>query len=110
MAKFIVDAQLPPALAAWLRGKGHEAVALREIGLHQADDATIWQWAAAERAIIVTKDEDFPLLAADIVPGPAILWVRTGNLVNRLLLARFEAVWPEIESHFESGARIVELY
>jgi len=53
---FIVDAQLPPQLAQWLRDRGHEASALREIGLRDADDADIWSHALAERAIIVTKD------------------------------------------------------
>jgi predicted nuclease of predicted toxin-antitoxin system len=62
--KFVVDAQLPPALAAWLRDKGHDAVAVREIGLREADDGDIWSYARAERAIVVTKDEDFGRLAA----------------------------------------------
>ena len=106
--RFLVDAQLPPALAAWLRRKGHEAAALREIGMRDADDAAIWSRAVAEHAIIVTKDEDFASLAA--IGGEAsVLWVRTGNLVNRLLLARFEAVWPEVENHLVAGTCLVEL-
>jgi predicted nuclease of predicted toxin-antitoxin system len=36
--KFIVDAQLPPALALALRDRGVDAVAVREIGLREADD------------------------------------------------------------------------
>jgi predicted nuclease of predicted toxin-antitoxin system len=106
--KFIIDAQLPPALADWLRGKGHEAVAVREIGLLDADDNAIWAHAVENQATIVTKDEDFAIRAAT-QDGPPILWVRTGNLVNRLLLARFEVAWPRIEAHFESAARVVEL-
>jgi predicted nuclease of predicted toxin-antitoxin system len=31
--RFLVDAQLPPALAAWIRDQGHEATAVRDIGL-----------------------------------------------------------------------------
>ena len=107
--KFIVDAQLPPALATWLREKGHDAVAVREIGLREADDRTIWLQAGSQGAIVVTKDEDFARLASATSSGPAVLWVRAGNLVNRLLLARFDASWLEILEHFESGARIVEL-
>ncbi|HEY5046899.1 MAG TPA: DUF5615 family PIN-like protein [Rhizomicrobium sp.] len=60
--KFVVDAQLPPALAAWLRDKGHDAVAVREIGLREADDRDIRSHARAEHAIVVTKDEDFAQL------------------------------------------------
>ena len=106
--KFIVDAQLPPALAEWLRDKGHDAVAVREIGLRNADDGDIWSYARAENAIVVTKDEDFRQLAAT-APDARVLWVRVGNAVNRVLLARFERAWPEILTHLEEGAQIVEL-
>ena len=106
--RFPIDAQLPPALAEWLRGKGHEAVPVREVGLRHADDKAIWSRACAENAIIVTKDEDFASLAA--MGGEArVLWVRTGNLVNRLLLARFESAWAEIEAHLKAGSPLVEL-
>jgi predicted nuclease of predicted toxin-antitoxin system len=43
--KFLVDAQLPPALAAWLREQGHEAQAVREVGLREAHDEVIWAYA-----------------------------------------------------------------
>lgn len=49
--KFVVDAQLPPRLATWLRTKGHHAVALREVGLRDADDPEIWTYAETEVAL-----------------------------------------------------------
>lgn len=107
--RFIIDAQLPPALADFLQSKGHDAVALREIGLRDADDPDIWDRARADGAIIVTKDEDFALMVAANDDGPVVLWVRTGNLLKRVLLARFEAVWPEVEQHLRSGTRLVEM-
>lgn len=107
--RFLIDAQLPPALATWLRAKGHEAATVREISLRDASDSIIWKRATDEGRIIVTKDEDFASMAAAEENGPKVLWVRTGNLVNRLLLARFERAWDEIEAHLESGARVVEL-
>jgi predicted nuclease of predicted toxin-antitoxin system len=36
--KFLVDAQLPPALARWLGEADCEAQAVREIGLREAED------------------------------------------------------------------------
>ena len=107
--RFIVDAQLPPQLAQWLRDRGHQASALREIGLRDADDADIWSRALAERAIIITKDEDFAAMAGRLANGPQVLWVRSGNLLRRVLIARFEAVWPQIEPILESGAGLVEM-
>jgi predicted nuclease of predicted toxin-antitoxin system len=56
--RFLVDAQLPPALAAWIRQRGHEAQAVRELGLRDAEDEEIWTHAIELDAIIVTKDAD----------------------------------------------------
>jgi predicted nuclease of predicted toxin-antitoxin system len=106
--KFLVDAQLPPALANWLVKAGHEAVALREIGLRDARDEQICSFALKHGYIIVTKDEDYAALVRSR-PGLRILWVRTGNLVNRVLLAAFDAKWPEIIGYLESNNPVVVL-
>ena len=34
--RFLVDAQLPPALADWLVERGYEAKAVRDLGLREA--------------------------------------------------------------------------
>jgi predicted nuclease of predicted toxin-antitoxin system len=47
--KFIVDAQLPPALAHWLREQGHQAEHVTEVGLREADDSPIWHYAFDQR-------------------------------------------------------------
>ncbi len=106
--KFLIDAQLPPALAAWLRKAGYDSVALREVGLRDATDRDICSFAVANEYIIVTKDEDYAALVRT-VPGLRILWVRTGNTVNRILLTAFDAKWQEIARHLESGNPVVVL-
>jgi hypothetical protein len=50
--KFIVDAQLPPALARLLRESGCDAFAVREIGLREAN-AEIWRYAVQQQAAII---------------------------------------------------------
>ena len=82
--RFLVDAQLPPALARFLEAQGHEAKAARETGLREADDSTIWTFARAGGWIVVTKDEDFAERALHTVPGPQVLWLRIGNSTNRV--------------------------
>jgi predicted nuclease of predicted toxin-antitoxin system len=57
--QFVVDAQLPPALATWLTDQGHAAVHAYELGLGRASDRVIWDRAIALGAVIVTTDEDF---------------------------------------------------
>jgi predicted nuclease of predicted toxin-antitoxin system len=57
--RFLVDAQLPPALARWLAANGHEATHVSDVGLQTASDPAIWDHALAVSSVIVTKDEDF---------------------------------------------------
>jgi predicted nuclease of predicted toxin-antitoxin system len=92
-----------------LGDKGHEAVAARDIGLRDADDHEICARAQTDRAIIVTKDEDFAQMVAANDERPSVLWVRTGNVLNRVLLSRFESAWAQIEEHLKSGTRLVEI-
>lgn len=99
---------MPPALAAWFVGAGLESVAVREIGLRDATDKEICSYALANGYIIATKDEDYAALVR-IQPGLRVLWVRMGNTPNRMLLAAFDAKWPETEEHLASGSRLVVL-
>jgi predicted nuclease of predicted toxin-antitoxin system len=57
--KFLVDAQLPPALAGWLVGKGHMAEHVGSVAGLDAADARIWDLAVAGDYVILTKDRDF---------------------------------------------------
>jgi len=59
--RFLVDAQLPPSLARFLVELGEEATPCRDLGLRDADDDVIWQFATSGGWCIVTKDEDFAI-------------------------------------------------
>jgi hypothetical protein len=57
--RFLIDAQLPPALARWLAAHGHEAEHVGDVGMQTASDTAIWDYALRENVAIITKDEDF---------------------------------------------------
>jgi len=57
--RFLVDAQLPPALARQIGSLGHEAEHVADSGRARATDTAIRAYAAETGAVIVTKDEDF---------------------------------------------------
>jgi predicted nuclease of predicted toxin-antitoxin system len=46
--KFTIDAQLPPALAQFLRDAGHDAKHVVEIGLERSDNSSIWNRAVSD--------------------------------------------------------------
>jgi predicted nuclease of predicted toxin-antitoxin system len=72
--RFLIDAQLPPALALWLAAKGHEATHVGDLGMQAASDAKIWQYALVSSSVILTKDEDFAQRKALSNNGPLIVW------------------------------------
>lgn len=107
--KFLVDAQLPPSLARWIAGQGHQATHVFDLGLHTADDPEIWERARAEDTVIISKDEDFVdhwLLSAQPVQ---LVWIRKGNCSNRTLLAWLEPLWGDAVKRLEQGEKLVEL-
>ena len=77
--RFLVDAQLPPALARWLASQGHEAEHVFDLDMVSASDRVIWDYARSSSAVIGTKDEDFAVRRALLDNGPQIVWLRIGN-------------------------------
>jgi predicted nuclease of predicted toxin-antitoxin system len=105
--KFLVDAQLPPALCRWLGARGHEAVHVFDLDMAGAPDAAVARRAEADGAVLVSKDEDFLLLR---YPDRfAFLWLRCGNATNRRLAAWLEERWERVEALLEAGERLVEV-
>jgi predicted nuclease of predicted toxin-antitoxin system len=106
--KLLVDAQLPPRLAEWLRDQGHEAIHVSEIGLLSADDRTIWREARTRELVLLTKDRDFADWAIASSGPPQVVWLRLGNVGNTALIERLSPWLPEIEDALAAGARVVE--
>jgi predicted nuclease of predicted toxin-antitoxin system len=107
--RFLVDAQLPPRLAAWLVARGHEAVHVESIGLRHDDDGPILQWAISNDAVLVTKDRDFAPRPVEPPSPIQIVWIRTGNVSNRVLFERLEVGWPAVEAFLIANQRVVEI-
>lgn len=107
--KFLVDNQLPAALARWLVGRGHDALHVLDRDWAQSTDRQIWQEALAEERIVISKDEDFFILATRPGDQGRLLWIRLGNCRTDALLIALESAWPDIEAAFQSGQTLVEL-
>jgi predicted nuclease of predicted toxin-antitoxin system len=107
--RFLVDAQLPPALARFLSERGHEAVAVRELSLRDGEDDAIWEVAKRGSYIVVTKDEDFARMALRLGPPPQVLWLRLGNATNKALLSWLEPILSDTLVALEEGNALVEV-
>ncbi len=106
---FLVDAQLPPALARWLSAQGFEASHVADFGMEAVPDQLIWRHAIKTGAVLITKDEDFVVLQTLQPDGPKVVWLRIGNTTKRFLLARMEAVLPAIVDALGRGEQIIEI-
>lgn len=107
--RFVIDAQLPPALARMLVGLGHTAEHVADIGLRDADDSPIWEYALKKEAVILTKDEDFAHRQGQSRIAPILVLVRIGNTSRRALLEWIEPLIPQIVDLIEKGDRIIEV-
>jgi hypothetical protein len=56
--RFLIDAQLPPALARMLTEHGHIAEHVNGVGPGNAADLSVWTYAIDQSTVLVTKDED----------------------------------------------------
>ena len=106
--RFIVDAQLPPALARRLEALGHIAEHVADIGMAAASDDAIRTYALGLGAVIVTKDEDFAIRRL-LQEGPAVVWLRLGHTRRAAVLSRVEADLPAIVGALERGETLAEI-
>ena len=107
--KFLVDNQLPQALAEHLRKRGHDCQHVLDVGLSDASDVAICRYAEAQERILITKDEDFLYLSNQPKSKIRLVWIRLGNCRTAVLLAAIDRSWPTIESCFAAGDKVVEI-
>lgn len=107
--KFLVDNQLPAALARFLASRGVDCQHVLDIDLGGATDAAIWDYASRNDCVVISKDEDFLYMANVPSTKAKLIWVRIGNCRTKALLAAVERLWPKIEAGLTAGDRIIEL-
>ena len=105
-----IGAQISPAIAAWVSSNfAVSAVAIRDLGLRDAEDKEIFQAARRENAIVMTKDSDFMLLLDRLGPPPQVIWVTCGNTSNARLKEILTNTLPKALELLQSGEKLVEI-
>ena len=107
--KFLVDNQLPAALARSLASRGVDCQHVLDVDLADASDTDIWEHASRDDSVVISKDEDFLYLANAHSAKARLIWIRLGNCRTKALLAAMEILWPKIEASLEAGDRIIEV-
>jgi predicted nuclease of predicted toxin-antitoxin system len=107
--KFLVDNQLPAALARFLASRGVACQHVLDLNMGDVSDAEIWKYAGQNECTLITKDEDFVYLANSRLTKARLVWIRLGNCRKKVLLAAVERQWLKIEAGLKAGDRIIEL-
>jgi predicted nuclease of predicted toxin-antitoxin system len=109
--KFLIDANLPPALVTWLVQSGHEARHVDDVIQPPALDEAVWAVAHEQSFVIVSKDVDFVQFSSAKADQaqPQVVWVRCGNLTLDRFRIWFDARRAEMLELLSAGERVVEL-
>lgn len=107
--RFLVDNALSPIVADGLRHAGHDAVHVRDYGLHTSSDELVLARAEAENRILVSADTDFGALMA--IGGkryPSIVLFRMSTQLRpQQQVALLAANLPSLEEPLTQGGLVV---
>lgn len=106
--RFLADMGVDQRIVDWLRSQGHDAIHLREQGLHRAADADIFAKAIAENRVVLTFDLDFgEILALAGAAAASVVLIRLNNTRTPFVQKRLEAVIAADGTALEKGAIII---
>jgi predicted nuclease of predicted toxin-antitoxin system len=105
---FLLDMNLPPAMADWLRSRGHDAVHVREIGLAHLPDREVFARAAEDGRIVVTFDLDFgEIVGLAGATGSGVVLLRLQLARQHHLRERLQAAISRAAEALQAGATVV---
>lgn len=106
-----IDAQLSPSIADWINSNhAVNAIAIRDLGLRDAEDKDIFRAAKRDNAVVMTKDSDFVSLLDRLGAPPQIIWLTCGNTSNSRLKEILSSTLPKSIELLKSGEELVEIH
>jgi len=108
--KLLFDENLSFRLCERLEGLFPGSGQVRPLGLGEADDRTIWDYAAAHGFTVVSLDVDFAERAALTGPPPKVIWLRCGNQPTDIIEKLLRAHIAVIEAFELDDAACLEIY
>ena len=100
--RFLYDQNLSYRLVADLKDLYPDSLHVRDIGMKESDDSDIWDYAAQNGYIIVSKDSDFRQQSFMYGHPPKVIWVRVGNCSVDTIISLFRMHHDAI-SRFEQS-------
>ena len=99
--------RLVPALADLFP----DSVQVRLLGMAEADDLTIWDYAKTHNLVIVTQDSDYSDWNKLRGAPPKIVWLRCGNATVDQIQQKIRSAAARILGmNSRSGAEVIEIW
>lgn len=95
--KLLLDENLSRRIAPFLQSAFPESTQVALIGLEQADDRAIWQYAQDHGYIIVTRDSDFHERSMVLGHPPQVIWLKIPNCTKSVIINLLLDQFAEIE-------------
>jgi predicted nuclease of predicted toxin-antitoxin system len=110
--KLLLDENLSPRLVPKLLSLFASLIHVRDVGLKQADDHEIWNWARANEYTIMTADADFVALSLRLGWPPKVIQIERCDFPFSVIeeLLRWSSVRiSEFDKDVSSGLLVLRL-
>jgi predicted nuclease of predicted toxin-antitoxin system len=106
--RFLADMGVSQGVVGWLRSAGHDAMHLRDEGLHRLANGEIFEKGFIEHRVVLTFDLDFgEIVAASEGHVVSVVLFRLHNTRTGHVIERLQAVLEQSSGELQSGAIIV---
>ena len=109
--RLLFDHNLSPRLVSQLADLFPGAQHVHTLGLHEATDEAVWQFAREQGYTIVSRDADFSELTVLQGFPPKVVWISRGNCSTKeieALLRRHHSAIEELEG--DSSAAVLMIF
>jgi len=109
--KLLIDQNLSPKLSKLLHKRFPDSKHIKFLGLNDASDLEIFEYAKANSFAILTFDSDF--MDLNLLHGmpPKIIWLKTGNLTTKAVAKLFDSHTLTMINFLKSNEKgILEIY
>ncbi|MFN8864788.1 MAG: DUF5615 family PIN-like protein [Flavobacteriales bacterium] len=100
--KLLFDQNISHRILALVLNDYPDSASVKSLGMINAMDREIWEFARLNGFVIVTQDSDFNDLLALFGVPPKVIWIRTGNLSTEKLFTILHERKGEILAFLEN--------
>lgn len=103
--RFVIDMNLSPRWGPFLEESGHHARHWSSVGVGDAPDQELMEFASQHGLVVVTRDLDFgTLLALGGLSAPSVIQFRTARVLPRQAGEQLLVAVESCRSELERGA------